>query len=193
MFAASSMTFFSPPTLRREAELTLTLADVRHKTGKFGDLILIDVDRVVTQQGRELIAERQTLIYRGASPPLAAIACVEHEARAGEMLWTPGEVELFRFSAVTFNSHRIHYDLPYAQTEEGYPALVVHGPLTAAKLFLFAKARHGGGDAPHRFQFRARAPLFAGQPVRLVAAGDEGRIDAIRCDGEVAMSAQWEA
>jgi 3-methylfumaryl-CoA hydratase len=90
-------------------------------------------------------------------------------------------VELFRFSAVTFNAHRIHYDLPYAQGVEGYPALVVHGPLTAVKLLRFA------ADTARRpvrsFAFKQLAPLFSGQPVRFMAGEEQDSFLAIRCDG----------
>jgi 3-methylfumaryl-CoA hydratase len=192
MFASSSVAFFAPLTLNKEAELTLTLADIRHKSGKSGELLLIDVDRSLTQEGRELIAERQTLVYRGIGAPLLAVESVESDPRAGETVWIPGPLELFRFSAVTFNAHRIHYDLAYAQAEEGYPALVVHGPLTAVRLFAFARSRQRPGVSPRRFQFRALAPLFVDQRVRLVAGEAPGTVEAIRCDGEIAMSAQWE-
>jgi 3-methylfumaryl-CoA hydratase len=77
-------------------------------------------------------------------------------------------VTLFRFSALTFNGHRIHYDRPYATEVEGYPDLVVHGPLLAL-LLLDAAARHGG-RAPARFAYRAVSPVFAGEPFRLEGA-----------------------
>ena len=192
MFASSSVAFLAPLILNREAELTLTLADIRHRAGKSGELLLIDVDRSLAQEGRELIAERQTLVYRGVGSPLGAVEPAESDPRAGETLWIPGPVELFRFSAVTFNAHRIHYDLAYAQAEEGYPALVVHGPLTAVRLFAFAQRRQRSGVSPRRFTFRALAPLFVDQPVRLVAGEAPGTVEAIRCDGEIAMWAQWE-
>jgi len=105
----------------------------------------------------------------------------------GPEVWTPGATDLFRFSAVTFNSHRIHYDLAYATGEEGYPGLVVHGPFTAATLFALAQAR--GGRPIRRFAFRAMAPLFAGQPIQLAPGAEAGEVQAIRCDGAVAMSA----
>jgi len=190
MFAAGAMSFHAPPTLHQAAELEITVADVQHKSGRSGDLIVVELERIMTQQGRALISERQTLIYRGSRARTAAVPVKESPPRTDEAVWTPGPVELFRFSAVTFNAHRIHYDLPYAQGEEGYPGLVVHGPLTAVRLFEFASARFGKDGPAGGFEFRALAPLFAGQPVR-VAAAAEGRVNAIRCDGEIAMSARW--
>ena len=105
---------------------------------------------------------------------------------SGDTIWTPTSVDLFRFSAVTFNSHRIHYDLPYATADEGYPGLVVHGPFTAAKLFARAQAQ----GPISSFGFQAKAPLFEGQPIRL-SSPTEGEVAAIRCDGATAMSATF--
>jgi 3-methylfumaryl-CoA hydratase len=98
-------------------------------------------------------------------------------------------VDLFRFSAATYNSHRIHYDQAYARGEEGYPELVVHGPFTAAKLC--GLAQRLAGKPLTSFSFRAQAPLFVNQPIRLRAGDEAGSVVAVRCDGEVAMSAQF--
>jgi 3-methylfumaryl-CoA hydratase len=99
-------------------------------------------------------------------------------------------VQLFRFSALTFNAHRIHYDRAYATAEEGYPGLVVHGPLTALLLAESCRRRVGGLET---FAFRATAPHFAGAPLRLIGEpiqdGPGARLRAIRCDGAVAMEA----
>jgi 3-methylfumaryl-CoA hydratase len=192
MFASSSMRFAQPLMLHHQAELKLTVASVKHRRGKSGDLVLIEVDRVLHQEGRECLAERQTIIYRGAQGRIAPISCGKDLATPEEELWTPGAVDLFRFSAATFNSHRIHYDLPYARDVEGYPDLVVQGPLTAAKLFGFAAGRRPP-DLPIRaFECRALAPLFAGLPVRLAAAADHAGVEAVRCDETIAMSARLE-
>jgi 3-methylfumaryl-CoA hydratase len=109
----------------------------------------------------------------------------------GDAVWRPGPVDLFRFSAVTFNGHRIHYDAPYAADVEGYPGLVVHGPFTASKLCRLAASLRPG-RAMASFAFRAAAPLFCGQPVRLRAeASEDGfALSAIRQDGKVALAAQ---
>jgi 3-methylfumaryl-CoA hydratase len=111
-------------------------------------------------------------------------------------------VLLFRFSAVTANSHRIHYDHPYATGVEGYPDLVVHGPLSA--LLLAELARRRGGVAARSISFRARAPHFANQPFWLTggpvhdAGADIGGADAgvgadtalVRADHTVSMTLQ---
>lgn len=182
MFAASTIAFEAGLALGEDAELVSTLASVIHKRGRSGDLVFVDVDRVLTQNGDVRVRERQSYVYRGDGEP-AAMPEAASEAIAGE-LWKPGPANLFRFSAATFNSHRIHYDLDYARSEEGYPALVIHGPFTAVKLA--ALAWQGGGL--RNFSFRAQAPLFLGQAVRLQREATEVR--AVRCDGETAMTAK---
>lgn len=192
MFAGAALRFDSPVDLGREAQLTLTLADVRHRAGRTGDLVFVDVERSLAQGGDTRLSECQTIVFRnegGSTPPVEARGDVR--ADPGDESWTPGAVDLFRFSAATFNAHRIHYDLPYARDEEGYPGLVVHGPFTAAKLFAFAQAG-SSGDKLKRFAFQARAPLFVGQAVLLRSGSAKGEIHAMRRDGVVAMSASAE-
>ena len=103
---------------------------------------------------------------------------------------TPDPVMLFRFSALTFNGHRIHYDRPYATAVEGYPGLVVHGPLTAVLLMELVRRR---ADRPVvGFSFQGRAPLFDLAPFRLVATpkdGGEVSLKAEGPDGTTAMTA----
>jgi len=99
-------------------------------------------------------------------------------------------VLLFRYSALTFNGHRIHYDAQYAKNEEGYPGLVVHGPLTA--LFLSEMARAHMAGPMTAYSFRGRAPIFEPWPFHLVGQpGDGGAVEleAVRNDGTVAMTA----
>ena len=188
MFAAAVMTFTEPLMLDTEGELSMTVADVRHRSGKTGDLVFVEVDRRLSQEGRERLSERQTIVYRGLGDRVPAVEPTSLPPRPDAEVWQPTSVDLFRFSAVTFNSHRIHYDQPYATGEEGYPGLVVHGPFTAAKLFAFAEAR---AERPiRRFEFRAVAPLFVGQPIYLAPGAEEPEVQAIRCDGVMAMSAK---
>jgi 3-methylfumaryl-CoA hydratase len=182
MFAAAQLSFEEPLLLGGDAELTSTIADVTHKTGKTGDLVFVEVDRVLSQEGTVRVRERQSYVYRPAGAPIP-LPVANAEPIEGE-LWQPGPVNLFRFSAVTFNGHRIHYDLPYAKSEEGYPALVVHGPFAAARLAALAERR----GALRQFSFRAQQPLFLGQPIRLQSKADEVR--AVRCDGAIAMTAK---
>ena len=184
MFAASEMTFERPLDIGAQAELSSTIIDVTHKSGRSGDLVFVDVERVLSQRSEERVRERQTYVYRGqGTSGQLSLPCPADKAPDGEV-WQPSEVNLFRFSAATFNAHRIHYDLPYARDVEGYPALVVHGSFTAARLAALAERK--GPLAS--FAFRAKAPLFLGQPVYLRRLS-ETEVEAVRCDGMTAMAA----
>lgn len=184
MFAASAMTFHRPLALGRQATLTSTIAEITPKEGRSGALVFVEIDRVIEQDGSPCMSERQSLVYRPAGSPVAMPEPLPVEPE-GER-WLPTETHLFRFSAATFNSHRIHYDHPYATEVEGYPSLVVHGPFTAARLAGLAM-RNG---PLKRFSFRAMAPLFLGQPIFLRSVGKDA-VEAVRCDGAVAMRAEF--
>lgn len=189
MFAGSQFSFDGPLRLGENARRISTIVSVSHKTGKSGELVLIEIDHETEQAGRVCVHERQTLVYRDQGAPTPAVIALPTAASdagsPGDTIWQPGPVELFRFSAASFNSHRIHYDLPYATGVEGYPGLVVHGPLTAALLYRQAAPQ----GRPARFGFRAIAPLFADQPIRITQDASNGDGVAIRCDGVVAMRA----
>jgi 3-methylfumaryl-CoA hydratase len=134
------------------------------KTGRSGTLVFVTVKHVYeTSRGRAL-EERQDLVYRElvAAGPVAESSAIPDGARPErcESVETT-QTLLFRYSAVTFNGHRTHYDLAYATREEGYPGLVVHGPLQATYLLRLAVAVREG-SLPHQFEFRALSPLFAG-------------------------------
>lgn len=185
MFASTSITFGEPLLIDVVAQSTLTILDVRHKAGRSGDLVFVDVERRIEQCARMRVTERQSLVYRGtgdgAPIPLPVPTADCGTAPQGGQVWTPGTVNLFRFSAVTFNGHRIHYDLPYTTGIEGYPSLVVHGPFIAARLAEMARQQGDLGT----FEFRAQSPCFVDQPIRLVSSED-GAFQALRCDGEIA-------
>lgn len=189
MFAASSVRNSGPLELDSEAELVQTITDVKHKTGGTGDLVFLELRRELSQYGRLKVEEVQTIVYRNAGGTVPPVLTTAGPGAVEAVEWLPSTVELFRFSAATFNGHRIHYDLPYARQEEGYPGLVVHGPLAATKMHAVAADR---GRGPLReFGFRVSAPLFVDQPVRLVHALDECRVEAVRCDGLVAATAKY--
>ncbi len=190
MFAAGTTRFLHALSTGKEATCTTRIVDVAHKSGRSGDLVFVETERTIGQSGATCVIERQTIVFRDAG---AAVPAVEDSdpAAKDEPVWMPGPVDLFRFSAVTFNGHRIHYDEPYATTEEGYPGLVVHGPFTASMLCRLA-ARTAGGARMTEFSFRAAAPLFAGQPVRLRATAEGNIVDAaaLRQDGQTAVTAR---
>lgn len=165
------------------------------KSGRSGELLVVTALHEIEQAGQVMITEEQDLVYRAASsaPVAASVGDERVEAPVGgwrdEVAIDP--VTLFRFSAVTFNSHRIHYDLPYATGVEGYPDLVVHGPLTAVLLAESARRRDRAGSS---FSFRASAPLFASTCFALVGnpGADCVELQAVRNDGVVAMTARFD-
>lgn len=182
MFAASEMHFLAPLVIGERARQTSEIIALTHKLGGSGDLIFAKVEKRIEQHGLVRVREVQTYVYRAAGER-TPMPVPENPLPQGE-IWEPEEVNLFRFSAATANAHRIHYDRPYATEVEGYPALVIHGPFTAAKLAALAQ-RSGTLTS---FSFRAMAPLFLGQPVWLRKS--DGVYQAVRCDGVVAMEAK---
>ena len=184
MFASGELQFDGKLLLDREAEMESRIADVRHRRGESGDLVFVDVDRRLSQDGALKVAERQTLVYREPGDPGALPSVAAESGLAGNdtIVWKPDPVQLFRFSAITFNAHRIHYDAAYATSVEQYPAVVVQGPQTVARLATLA-GRRGNLAA---LSFRAQAPLFVDQPVRLSQTGPAD-FAAIRCDGVTAV------
>ena len=169
------------------------ISDVTAKSGRSGELCFVEVDHEVSVEGELAVSEHQTIVYReGAAAPVAMVA-----AAPGEIVETIDVTPplLFRYSALTFNAHRIHYDLPYATGVEHYPGLVVHGPLQATLLIQLATRGHGG-RRPDRFTFRGVAPAFGGERLSLNAGVvRDGVLDmwTARPGGPVAMqaTAQW--
>jgi 3-methylfumaryl-CoA hydratase len=189
MFASAVFAFKAPLALGEPAQLVQTIADVRERSGRTGALVLVDVERRLSQAGALKLTETQTIVYREAGEPTPAVA--DTGAGGEGELWAPNTVDLFRYSAATYNGHRIHYDQRYVREAEGYPDLVVHGPFTAAKLCDLA-ARTAGAPL-QAFSFRALAPLFVNQPVRLRHGAEPNSVIAVRCDGQTAVAATFEA
>jgi 3-methylfumaryl-CoA hydratase len=192
MFAGSDIRFLGVVVVGREAVRRSNIVAVDHRRGRSGELVFVRVQSTITQSNAPCIEEEQTIVYRTAGGPVPAVCEGALPALAdGEVAesWTPSSVELFRYSAIIFNAHRIHYDRAYVTDIEGYPDLVVHGPLVATRLCQLAG--RAAGRPLTRFAFRAEAPTFVNQPVRLVArrAGVDLQLRAERADGTVAMSA----
>ncbi len=183
MFAGATCRFHRPLIAGAPAMQKRVLTSLTPKQGKTGALLLGEVRIEIWQDGEVALEEAQTIVWRDDGPPVPLPVPAPHAPNADAM-FTPTPLQLFLFSAATANGHRIHYDLPYASGEEGYPGLVVHGPLVAAQLLGLWERRHGPAKT---FEFRAAAPLFAGQPVALKA--DDDGLQALRCDGTVAMTA----
>lgn len=195
MFVGGDLERLGPIRLDRVTERTSAVLDAQEKEGRTGSFLLIEVEHQYRQDGDVVVVEHQQLMYRSAvtqTVPAPGPPMEPPRSAGAESLMRPDERLLFRYSALTFNSHRIHYDLPYATQVEGYPTLVVHGPLTAT--FLAHLAEEQLGMPLTTFRFRAPAPTFAGTPVTLVC--DELDADrtlplrAVRADGAVVMTAR---
>jgi 3-methylfumaryl-CoA hydratase len=193
MWAGSRLKYLADVPVDAEATRKSRIVKVENKTGKRGALWFVTVEHTTGSNGQDCIVEEQDIVYREATPPGTAAPApqrYEQEAQWGRE-FQPDTTLLFRYSALTFNGHRIHYDQAYARNEEGYPDLVVHGPLTATLLQQLA-VEHGNGRALARFDFRGVSPLFVSRAFRLEGrAADDGTLAlwARGPDGELAMSA----
>lgn len=175
MWAAGEMEVVHPLRLGRSARRTSTVQSVDLKQGKAGPLVFVTVAHEFQQEGRTCISERQHLVYREA--PAAPAPLPPGEPAAEDAIWSrlvqPDPVLLFRFSALTYNGHRIHYDRDYATREEFYPALVVHGPLLATLLLDLLAREHSRAEPVH-FEFRAKRPAFDTDSLRLCGRPGQG-------------------
>ena len=180
--------------LRRDA----TIQSVSHRSGRTGELIFVTLQHQIFADGELALVEDQDIVYRdeaGAASAKGPEAAPSGTPETGT--WnreiTPDPVFLFRYSALTFNAHRVHYDREYAAGVEGYPGLVVHGPLTATLLADMAR-REMPGRRLERFSFRAMRPAFDQRPLTLCGTplpGDSSvRLWARDHEGFVVMQAE---
>jgi 3-methylfumaryl-CoA hydratase len=193
MWAGGSFTFHAPLRVGMAAERRSEVASMVTKDGRSGPLQVATVDHRVTSGGELLIEERTDIVFR-ALTPYAAPAVGERAKVTAEFerRLLPDEVLLFSFSALTWNPHRIHFDLPYVTGVEGYPGLLVHGPLTAILLLDLVRRNSPGRLAT--FSYRAQRALFCGQSVRLAGRRDGNSVTvwAEAPDGSIAMRGSGE-
>ncbi|CDX13865.1 conserved hypothetical protein [Mesorhizobium plurifarium] len=193
MWAGGELQMHDALRIGDEVRRVSTIRDVVRKQGRSGELWFVAVDhRYHTARGIAL-SERHDIVYREAATPKHAASGREKTApmpgrRVGAS-WAlvPSSTLLFRYSAITFNGHRIHYDLPYATETEGYEGLVVHGPLQATLMFNLAAAR--GTGIPATFRYRGVAPAIAGRHLTIAASPDGRQFWTQGDDGVVHMEA----
>lgn len=201
MWAASKVQFLSPIHSRAHIRKISTIASIKEKSGSSGNLLFVDVTHDSYADEIHAVSETQSIVFREAAAPSSGAPAPAVPPPPAEALdlsqWQwhreiiPSSALLFRYSALTFNSHRIHYDLPYTTGEEGYAGLVVHGPLTATLLMDLAQ-RHLGLNAMNSFTMRAMSPAFVDQPLHLVGKenGEGGyALAALGPDGRTVMAA----
>lgn len=200
MFAGGTTVFHRPLLVGEEARQQGTVKSVARKEGRSGSLVVVTVEYRIWGERGPALTESQNLIYTDSAPsaPEDPPSGPGPPPRPWSQDVTTDPVLLFRFSALTNNSHRIHYDHAYATGVEGYPGLVVHGPLIA--MLLADLGRRNGVDGPARFSFRARSPFFCGDSLHLRGGpddeGDEGgrwTMGAYSKHGRLGVEAQLSA
>ena len=196
MWAGGRLRFLQPLRVGEAATRVSRIVRCEKKSGRSGELVFVTVEHTIAGERGVALVEEHDIVYREPAPrvgqpggPLAG-GKVDAEAAFRQHVH-PDPVLLFRYSALTFNGHRIHYDHPYVTREEGYPGLVVHGPLIATLLIEAFRAAHPTRRVT-RFAFRALGPLVDTQDFdvcgRLTGPGTaELWTD---CDGRLTMKAE---
>lgn len=178
MWAGGSLRFGAPLRVGERLESRSCIRAVTEKVGANGPMVFVTVDHAIYGENGLSISERQDIVYleipKDFTPPRKRD--MPHDPIMSRTQDVP-ETLLFRYSALTFNAHRIHYDLPYAKDVEHYPGLVVHGPLQATLLMQAAVEQRG--STPEQFDFRGVHPAFAGTPLHIMARDEE--------DGELSL------
>ncbi len=173
MWAGGRVTFCQPLRLGERVTKTSTILKVETKIGKSGTLVFVTVQHELAGAGGIALVEEQDLVYRAPSPAPASLPAGGDAPKAAwQRVINPDPVLLFRYSALTMNGHRIHYDRPYAVEEEAYPALVIHGPLQAT--MLAGLAQQNLSSPMSSFSFRGQSPAFEGLPLHICGESSDG-------------------
>ncbi len=197
MWASSKVAFLQPLRVGESVWRKSQIASITEKEGGSGKLVFVDVLHETSSSAGLAVRETQSLVYREAvsadtplSPPAAGDSAFDPTAWDRRRTLVPGETLLFRYSALTFNSHRIHYDLPYARDAERYRGLVVHGPLTSSLLLDLAR-REYGDNALASFAFRGMSPAMCGEELHLVMRNADTGLEmaAFAADGRQVSAA----
>ncbi|MET0182801.1 MAG: hypothetical protein ABW199_07950 [Caulobacterales bacterium] len=179
----------APLQIGDHAEKESEIIGVEAKSGRTGALLIVTLRHTFRVQGSIHITEEQDVIYREAA--VSGEAPVSPTPAPRDAAWqeivTPTMPMLFRYSAITFNGHRIHYDADYSRDVEGYPACVVNGGLTL--LLLLEAARRNSGKAANKYTARTARPLFAEQPITLAGDGS-GKLWAANEHGDLAIQVE---
>ena len=176
---SGSLTCDGEPATKRSRVLS-----TQEKQGRSGPLTFVVVEHQISQRGHVVVDEQQDIVYREAvfaeGPPPAPAAASPVPVVDGEWAIDVSPTLLFRFSALTYNAHRIHYDRDYARDVEGYPGLLTHGPLQALAMAEAARAA-GCHDSDLRFEYRLSSPLFDHQGMVVSAARQgDATVTAVR-------------
>ncbi len=193
MWAGGRLEFHDPLRVGDAATRTSTIASITEKQGRTGPLVFVVVrHQIHTARGLALIEEHDIVYRDHPQPGEVPVVPPAPEHADWERSVHPDDVLLFRYSAVTFNGHRIHYDRRYCTDVEHYPGLVVHGPLVATMLLELAR-EHMTGDVT-KFSFRAVSPVFDTEDFRIRGSreGNLANLNACGAAGQLAMTASAE-
>jgi 3-methylfumaryl-CoA hydratase len=194
MWAGSRIAFNDDVRVGDRLKRRSVIQSIKRKDGASGPLVFVTVRHEIGRAGRPAaIVDEHDIVYRGLQAPAVKPSPQEAGIGAWRRELVPDAVQLFRYSALTFNSHRIHYDRVYVTREEGYPGLVVHGPLIAT--LLVDLVRRNAPDARIAdFSFRALSPLFDGDMMSVNAAPPKAdgmvRLWAADARNNLAMTAE---
>ena len=195
MWAGGRFEFLRPLRIGQKVTRRSRVADIGSKTGRSGALVFVRVEHEIADAEGVALREEHDIVYRAAAPSDAAAAARPPSAPVDEQFSrtvVPDPVLLFRYSALTFNGHRIHYDRGYVSDVEGYPGLVVHGPLIATLLVDLLRRERPDAQLTG-FAFKALHPLFDGAPFtlcgRIDGAGGSAALWARGPEGVLAMQA----
>jgi len=197
MWASGNLQFFQDLHVGEEIEKRSTITAVDEKIGSTGGMVFVVVEHELHGRSGLAIRETQSIVYLPIAPEFTPPPkkAGPTENLAFDVVQDVSTALLFRYSAITFNAHRIHFDLPYAKEVEHYPALIVHGPMQAN--FLMAEATEWKGRRPDRFSFRGVHPMFHDSDLHLRATVDDaGALDmsTVADAGHMGMKAKasWE-
>jgi 3-methylfumaryl-CoA hydratase len=195
LFAAARTEFLRPLRIGVKAQMTERVLGRQDKMGKNGPFQLLTVEHQYFQSDALCVREERDMVYlqgpvQAQPAPNDEFTSKSANADPWRLTLTPDPVMLMRFSALTFNSHLIHFDQLYTQREEGYPERVVHGPLVAIVLAQLLSMNHVGTLS--KFEFRARSPIYVNRPVQFVGKPEHDHIGlrAIGPSGMLAMHAK---
>ena len=190
MWAGGALTFHSDLKVNDAVKRFSRIEDVVLKEGRTGALCFVTVWHRIEANGRLVMEEKQDIVYRGLDAPAGATAIPSAEQGDYRRSMKVEAPLLFRYSALTFNGHRIHYDRRYVTQVEGYPGLIVHGPMQAALLCNYATELRG--SSPRRFSFRGLSPLFDDDAFALHATeeGDGLKLWTAKENGPACMAAE---
>lgn len=184
MWGGSEISIGRPIRVGEAVTRVSTISDITQKSGRSGALCFVKIEHRIIGADGGAMTEIQTLAYREAAKA-DGVAAQRGSGVDFAVEWrrtiTPDAVLLFQYSAVTYNTHRIHYDHPYATVEEGYPGLVVHGPLTATMLMELV-GRHRPDARVANFSVSARRPIYATAPFEVVGRADKDTFELAALD-----------